>query len=150
MISRSALQRRRFGLIRVQRRRLLPPLHSPAGGHPRRKFLRKAEIEIGCRFLPRYMQISRSEEVDVVCVGDVVGFLRRKIDGVLRDRPKDSASENCLHRRLADVPVPRPQQPHRSVHRIHRPSTRFKQQRLKQSCTQITKSNYQNLNNTYT
>lgn len=50
----------------------------------------------------------------------------------LRDGAENAAAEHGVDSGLANVPVPRRQQPYRSVHRIHGPSTGFVQQRLKQ------------------
>lgn len=56
----------------------------------------------------------------------------------LRHGPQRAAAEHRLDRGLAHVPVPSPEKPHGTVHRVHRSATRFEEQRLKQSCIENT------------
>lgn len=120
MIHKPALQRRRIGLIRRGSRSflLVAAAHSPSGRHSRRQSELKPAAAFTISIEP-HVQIWRCVQIIVV------SFFQ------LRQGAENSAAEHRLHRRLAHVPITRPQQPHRSVHRIHSPPARFEQQGLK-------------------
>lgn len=52
----------------------------------------------------------------------------------LRQRADGAAPQHGVDGGLAEVPVPRAQQPHRAVHRVDGPPRRLVQQRLEQGC----------------
>lgn len=69
-------------------------------------------------------------------LGRFVGSRRRESSVAckkLGDRSQRTAAENRLDRRLADTPVPRPQQPDGAVNRVHGSTASFVEQGLKQS-----------------
>ena len=55
-------------------------------------------------------------------------------DAELRQRADGAAAQHGVDGGLAQVPVPRAEQPHRAVHRVDGPPRRLVQQRLEQGC----------------
>lgn len=55
----------------------------------------------------------------------------------LRQRADGAAPQHGVDGGLAEVPVPRAQQPHRAVHRVDGPPRRLVQQRLEQGCEEV-------------
>lgn len=59
---------------------------------------------------------------------DLGGLVDASAVEELGDRAERAATQDVLHSSLADVPVAGPQEPDRTVHRVHCSPTRFKQQ----------------------
>ena len=100
---------------RCSPRRQLSPVRQSASGGGRARILKFPNVRtsdlyleclVGRSFRPSFFSIADASEE-------------------FRHPPESSSAEDCHHRRLAYVPVPRPEQSDGSGHRIHRPSARF-------------------------
>jgi hypothetical protein len=135
----------RHGLLRVHRRRAGPP--RPPLARRRRGLGAEPQLEVARRLLRRRDHPSplrrrerrapdgaprrERERLAAVACG---GTCAREPAVELRERADAAAAENGLHRLLAEVPAPRPEQPHRAAHRVDRPPRRLVQQRLEHRC----------------
>ncbi|GMN63221.1 hypothetical protein TIFTF001_032296 [Ficus carica] len=113
---------------RSSSRRQLSPLRQSASGGGRAQIFKFPNVRTSDLYL----------ECLVGCSCRLSFFSIADASEEFGHQPESSSAEDCHYRRLAYVPVPRPEQSDGSGHRIHRSSARFENRDLLTSTSTTT------------